>query len=393
MPELQLRCSNNRTRGWCTGLLGTFTMLALLTACDDPSKASARQAEPTSTEVRESTTKQATKAPPTPRRTNGAMLFMPEPTVEFGKIADYEVKNAKVAFTNTGDQVLEVIRVQPTCGCTSTALKQKLFAPGEGAEIELTFRPKGVGTQTKLVKVHTNDSENPIQTIAIKAVISGTVTVRPKSLAMGIAPLGAGTVGTVTLSADEPTYEPTQATLSGGLADYTTTTMTETTPTGARKRTWRVDVALSPETPWGWHVGSLRIVGSVLPKGQTERTTQTTTVGVNTSVQGDLRASDSMFRLLILNPNSTFNKSVRLNHSQGKRFQILDATVEDANLETMSVAVVPLTETNGAAYDLILTGETGAKNGPIQGKVLLKTDIPGEEEVHLRIAGSVRKVP
>lgn len=383
MPTWHPGRSRTRLSRCLPSSVGVLLACAVLTACDDSPKKPAPKA--------------ATAAPPAkavvttpPSRKGGAMLFIPQPQVNFGKVADYEVRNAKVAFTNNGDQVLEVIRVQPTCGCTTTTLKQKLFAPGEGAEIDLTFRPKGAGSQVKVVKVHTNDSQNPVQTISIKAVVSATVTASPKSLALGIAPLGAGTVGIVTLRGEDPTYTPSGANLTGHLADYTTTTMTEITPTGASKRTWRIDVVLDPKTPWGWHTGSLRINGSVLPEGETQRKDQSVTVGVNTSVQGDLRASDSMFRLLILNTNQQFTKSVRLSHSQGKPFQIIDAHVVNARPGTMQVTVVPLTETNGAAYDLILTGETDSTTGSIQGEVELRTDIPGEETVMLRIAGSVR---
>ena len=112
---------------------------------------------------------------------------------------------------------------------------------------------------------------------------------------------------------------------------------------------------------------------------------------MNASVQGDLRASDSMFRLLILNPNQQFTKQVRLSHREGKPFEIIDATVNSTTLDTMTVSIVPLPETNGAAYDLILAGETMDKNGSIQGEVVVSTDIPGEESVRMRIAGSVRK--
>ena len=115
--------------------------------------------------------------------------------IEFGDVADYETREARAAFTNTGTGPLQVTNVAPTCGCTTTALKQKLFAPGEGSEIELTFKPKGSGNQTKLVKVHTNDSINPVHTIMIKAKVSASVSANPKSLAFGEVDLGHAGLG------------------------------------------------------------------------------------------------------------------------------------------------------------------------------------------------------
>ena len=56
----------------------------------------------------------------------------------------------------------------------------------------------------------------------------------------------------------------------------------------------------------------------------------------------------------------------------------------------MSVLVEPIPESGGTAYDLTLMGNTGSATGAITGKVLLQTTIEGEENVNLKIAGSIR---
>ena len=74
---------------------------------------------------------------------NGPSFYMPSPVVDFGEVADFETRTARVAFTNQGNGVLEVFEVKPTCGCTSTKLDQTTFAPGEGDTINLTFKTEG----------------------------------------------------------------------------------------------------------------------------------------------------------------------------------------------------------------------------------------------------------
>lgn len=325
-----------------------------------------------------------------PQRSGGAMLFIPEQIVAFGDVHDYEIRKASVEFINNGDEVLEVVRVQPTCGCTSTTLDQKLFAPGEGATIDLTFSPKGSGQQSKIVKVHTNDSKNPIQFITIKANVKATVTATPRSLSFGTAQLGMGKVGVVILSSQNPTYEPGDPSILGQLNGFTTVDMVETTRPGQTGRTWEITARLSPDTPWGWHTGSLRIVGKVDPPGDAKEKSQYTTVGMNASVQGDLRANDTMFRLLIVKANSPFTKTIRVNRVNGTPFQIIEATVVNGAPESMQVSVVEIPDANGSAYELILTGDSTGHKGSVRGEVKLVTDVPGEEELTLRIAGTVR---
>ena len=115
------------------------------------------------------------------------------------------------------------------------------------------------------------------------------------------------------------------------------------------------------------------------------------TVGMNANVQGDLRASDSMFRLMILNTDQQFTKKIRLSRVDGTPFMIQSATVTNGRPADMAVAIVPDPKSNGSAYDLILSGTTGSTNSSVLGQVTVVTDIPGEEEITLRIAGSIRK--
>ena len=354
------------------------------TTPEEPSGATTRANAPEATGA----AKAGTKSPPI--RTGGAMLYMAEPRVDFGPIADYETRTVKVGFLNSGDQTLEITRVQPTCGCTTTALDQKLFAPGEGSEIELTFKPKGSGSQTKLVKVHTNDSVNPVQTITIKANVSTTVSTTPKSLAFGTVITGTGDMKSVIMTAEIPSYEPKTTKVLGQLREYATARIVPISTPGARKKSWRVEVALKPDIPWGWYTGSLQIVGNLTDPVSGETRPKTTVVGMNASIEGEIRGSDTIFRLMILNTNKEFKKSLTLRREGKIPFNIISAEVENARPDNMVVAFTPVEGSKGSAYELVLAGKTGNVNTSIMGQVRVRTDVPGEEEIVLRIAGSVR---
>lgn len=58
---------------------------------------------------------------------------------------------------NTGDAPLVVISATASCGCTRPTFTDRPVAPGEEAEVKVTFMPRGQqGNISKEVKVKTN---------------------------------------------------------------------------------------------------------------------------------------------------------------------------------------------------------------------------------------------
>jgi hypothetical protein len=324
------------------------------------------------------------------RRAGGSMMLMPETIVDFGDVQDYETVKASVRFSNNGDQTLEVFRVQPTCGCTTTALEKTLFAPGEGDQIELTFKPKGSGKQTKVVRVLTNDVNNPSQEIKIKANVISSVSVSPPALSFGRIPLNEGATRSVAINAPNESFELGDVSVFGELKSDSKLTLTKTSAEGALPKTWRVDVKLDPNIKWGWYTGSLRVNGTVQNPGDTTPRPINKTVGMNANIQGKVQASDSMFRLLSLAQGKNFQKNVRLSRADGQTLEILAAEVIGSNLASMNVVIKPIENVGGGLYELTLVGNTGDMTGVIRGNVRVTTNVPGEEEIILKIAGSVR---
>ena len=325
------------------------------------------------------------------RNSSGPSFYMPSPIVEFGEVADFETKTAKVQFTNTGTGVLEIIQVKPTCGCTSTKLDKTRFESGEGDTINLTFKPKGSGSQTKTVIVVTNDPQKPNHEIKIKANIIPTLQVTPRSLSFGKVELGSGAKRTLMLKSGNPGYTMDGISAYGDIKDHVTYQLEEISTPGTGVRKWKMDVELKPGMQWGWYTGSLRINGKVADQAGGTPVPSTVTVGMNANLQGNLLASDSMFRLLVLPQNQQFAKTVRISSADNVPFEVLEATALNSKPGGMSVLVELIPESKGTAYDLTLMGNTGNATGAISGNVLLQTSIEGEENVTLKIAGSIRK--
>lgn len=81
-------------------------------------------------------------------------------------------------FTNTGDSVLVITRVQPSCGCTASDYTKAPVPPGGKGFVTAVFDPRGYNSRfAKSISVYSN--ARPAVTVLI---IEGEVTPREKTL-------------------------------------------------------------------------------------------------------------------------------------------------------------------------------------------------------------------
>lgn len=89
---------------------------------------------------------------------SGPRISFAEPNFNFGKVdAGMAVKHDFI-FTNTGDQLLTIKDVHPSCGCTTAGSYDKEVAPGQVGKISIQFNSSGYsGTVSKTITVTCND--------------------------------------------------------------------------------------------------------------------------------------------------------------------------------------------------------------------------------------------
>ncbi|MEZ4996412.1 MAG: DUF1573 domain-containing protein [Bacteroidales bacterium] len=98
---------------------------------------------------------------------------------DYGTIKEEAGKQEAVFnFTNTGDSVLVITRVQSSCGCTASDYTKSPVPPGGKGFVTAVFDPRGYNSRfAKSVTVYSN--AKPAVTVLI---IEGTVTPREKSV-------------------------------------------------------------------------------------------------------------------------------------------------------------------------------------------------------------------
>lgn len=88
-------------------------------------------------------------------------------TIEEGVIASYEFE-----FTNTGDQPIEIAKVQASCGCTTPYWTKEVIYPGKQGKIKASYNSKGrPGPFSKSVTIQSN-AKRATQILFIKGFVT-----------------------------------------------------------------------------------------------------------------------------------------------------------------------------------------------------------------------------
>lgn len=87
----------------------------------------------------------------------------------------------KFAYSNTSkDRPVNISNVKTDCGCTTAELDSEIIKPGETGEISVRFNPKGkTGIHEKKVTITTDDIQNPVTTLTVRANVITPVAVKP----------------------------------------------------------------------------------------------------------------------------------------------------------------------------------------------------------------------
>jgi Protein of unknown function (DUF1573) len=91
---------------------------------------------------------------------------------DFGKINTDRKVSYRFKVTNTGNAILNITRLNPSCGCTSTVLGKWSLAPAESTEVEATFDPHGFrGPVHKSIQVISDDPAHGTITLTFEGEV------------------------------------------------------------------------------------------------------------------------------------------------------------------------------------------------------------------------------
>jgi len=293
---------------------------------------------------------------------------------DFGKIGPEAKVTHVFKVTNDGKAYLNITRLNPSCGCTSTVLGKWSLAPGESTQIEATFNPKGFhGLARKSIQVVSDDPVNPTQTLTFEAEVIREITASTDSVFFQDVIRTVPRKATVKLEA-------------------------------AAGRTVQITEVRSPDAPWltfGTRGGGaeafvdITLDGRKLPAGKligadviTVGTTNPRVPTLTLSVQWELRATitaDPVRVAWVEAAGTERSASVTLRQKDNKPFRILSAKTSNSLLK------VELADRGAAASHLFtVTLSASAKPGTYMEKVLLTLDDPEQPQCEVRVSAALR---
>jgi len=293
---------------------------------------------------------------------------------DFGKIPGDVKVSHRFKVTNTGQAPLNITRLNPSCGCTSTVIGKWTLAPQESTEVEVAFNPAGFrGLSRKSIQVISDDPASPTTTLTFEAdvvreIMPSTDSVFFQDLVRSVPRKASVKLASGT---DKP-VKLTEARAPG--APYLSAALRQD-----GKDAW-VDITLDGhKIPAGRTVGAdAIIVTTANPKVPT----------VTLTVQWELRASvvaDPVRVAWSETVGQELHTKVVLKQADGKPFRILSARTTNPVLtvEGITKAAAPRQE-----IEVVLAAD--AKPGLYTEKVILALDDPNQPELELRVAASLR---
>jgi len=153
-------------------------MLLLHAGCQEQAKAPEGAAIPTTTKGKKPA--KAVRAPkpgePSPKITFESMVC------DFGEVGPNKDNTNELKFTNTGDALLKISKVDRCCGVV-TKLDKMEYAPGESGTLQVQWKSGPLpSTFTRQLVLHSNDPVNPSISVAIRATVVQRVVGEPERL-------------------------------------------------------------------------------------------------------------------------------------------------------------------------------------------------------------------
>lgn len=101
-----------------------------------------------------------------------ATIFCADPKFDFGKVVQGKAVEHTFVIENKGAAPLNILSVQPSCGCTTAPISQNTVEPGKTTEIKAKFdSSRADGSVHKTINVSSNDPDNPGYTLEITGTV------------------------------------------------------------------------------------------------------------------------------------------------------------------------------------------------------------------------------
>ena len=292
---------------------------------------------------------------------------------DFGQVPNTTRINHTFVLRNDGDQELRVDRIQPSCGCTVAEISTKTLAPGATAQIPTVLDLNGKrGPMTKTVTVYSNDPATPQLRLSLTGAAIVDVEVTPGFLFLPSMPFGMGSTGLVNVVAT-------------GTNEVAVTGITSTSPavsaTFVNKPGRKgAEIQVSARVAEG---GPLVTSGRLNIATDNPRYAEVYADYSFNIIDKLTVVPSSMAFSVMVGPNARpvppVNRILRVRAGTVKQFKVLDAIWPEDGKKGKIVDLGP-SGFQITFQDIVAKQELNGK------AVILKTDVPGREEIRIPVS-------
>ncbi len=317
-------------------------------------------------------------------------LKFEEQEFDFGKLKTEAKVTHVFKFRNVAEAAtVEIKGVQASCGCTTTELSKKSFAPGETGEISATFDPRmRQGKERKVITVTTDDPAAEKMELVLLVEVIPQIIIEPLAAYLGEARFDE------VAKATPPLKKTIQISIRGEVCKVKGVSIDDkrvelrnlgTGPAevdGEKVERTTFEVALEKNTTIG------RI--------QTQVVVETTDVNrpklyipIIMDIVGELRFYEYPWYLRMTGAGQAVSQVFQVGSRTMKPFKVLSATVDGGDKMPLTIAFEPAPDTNNTTWKFTLKGTAPAGGTAIAGKVTFKTDIDIQPDVEIPVSGFV----
>jgi hypothetical protein len=106
---------------------------------------------------------------------------------DFGEKWTGEPAETTLTLKNVGGAPLRIEKLKTSCGCTAARVENTVLQPGQTEEVKVSYDTRTRKEKvSQTIRVHSNDPDNPVTTIAVTGQVKAPVKITPsQSLQLG----------------------------------------------------------------------------------------------------------------------------------------------------------------------------------------------------------------
>lgn len=303
-----------------------------------------------------------------------------EPIKDAGIVSKGDKISHDFLIKNEGDADLEIVSVQPACGCT-VAEFDKTIAPGQTGKVHAVLDTAGFsGPISKGLTVFTSDPDVPQLELTVRAKVQPYISARP-GYARYITVQGEAAQGSIGQTLWAPDGSSFDVVKVESPFPYLKTSFREATTeeriADAKGKQWRVEMTLSNEAK----VGALADYVTIHTNHPKQKLVQI-------PVSGFVRPV-----MAVTPPVADFGK-VELKEPLRRALNVRNFATEpikitglDQSLPGVEAKVEPIED--GREYEVFVTLKPELGKGPFNGKLMIRTDSPKTPLIEVELKGTV----